>query len=1433
MAEQASAVQQPRAKRKLTRLRRIVRGLAWCGAALVLLVVMMPALLSVLPTERIVESTANKVLRGKLEVSGLSVGWLSPLRVEKVALRETKQADAPAVFYLEDFSIEKGLLANIFAEDRLGRVRVGTIGVAATRGADGTINIVNALPEGGAEEKPAEPLELNVKKYLPVMELPLSSLDVAVDAIHVTYRDEAITTAPLTIKYDGTAAILWRGGAKPLNASAQGSVDVDGRSAPLLALAEVRDWTDGRTLDLTKSRTSLRVYPAANDREPALLEMTSSLEERGAADLAVTLRAEQLPALMALAPKALAMPAAKGSLSLQARLVPQGGEAVASLTLDSSEIALAGYRRDDGEWKFPAMTMKAEAALGAVTLARSRADLAIDAPFANLHASEKKNASGNYDARVSGTVDFGALTRLAEDLKVTPDVVPVVEASAEVAGSAVYTDEKPLGGELRVEWRGNYLEWASLPNSPQFQMLCDNTIDLRPTSFAMAVSAQPRDDGSLVVHATGGGALFSLEGSGTYRSREDASLTMSFSTDLEAISEYAATQARMPVEFTLAGFAQGALDAEVRGGELRENGRVSIEGLAFASPLLPTGEINDDPIINWGSRTRMEAPFATRGRVKVESNFGKLEGGGRYDPAEGHAVRADGTLLLDPLLALLPEGMMPPPETMTLGGAVTTRLRAAATSPSSYDVSAVVASGENFALGAMGDTLAVRSFNAGTSVTLALEPGGNMKADVTAISATLEDIATLKGSGVYTREGVVHSFDVHPSVQLDAEKFAAFVQPFLAARELGELAMAGSVSQEFSLKGSLETGEALVFRAPLEIVSTTSSEGIQSLFSNAATEASATAEGLSLNVAITAPSLDRVHVSVAPASMNGFLLGTPQAEVVLPPFSAVGEFDFFPATRVFEVVSAKIDAPGALAASMHGKSDLNKGEHSFVGEVEAPDISRFVVKMAGMATDSPPLLTGAMSGKFSASAKMNEPSADGALLPFVYTAEANVGLTNLAVNHGGYAATGLGGSLDFKSDPRETLLRSSLDLAKVTSAAQEKPLAQSIALRSALYYDRTGMALLRNFEIESKDTGTNFYFRGRLEDVPALIASLPEEKTAQTLADWFMSAPFDVYTGVRQDMKRLPVAPDVMDVGGGTADVAFHLRSDPQRGIEAEFTEATENLTLAMPGLVSVENLNGTLPVTRALAVGAGEPLALAAQQGRFGVDRISITHPRLTGMMQNTVVTMDTAAKRPTASLLCENFFGGPATATVSMSAEGGDPVLAMDFTATGLDGAAYMPGLAKRPLASRSANCYGSLRLVLAEGQQVNGLLDRMLLRLEFTNVGAEILRETLRAMDAGGANPGIQATLASLRFSRPIRLAVEVRGGLLNLSIDMTTPAGVIYTIPVFERTNVASLLEGRIDPAMGENLELLRKAALLILAQRVDDVVAMVGTKGETP
>ncbi|MCC6547890.1 hypothetical protein IT570_12060 [Candidatus Sumerlaeota bacterium] len=1434
MAEQAPAVQEPRGKGKSTRSRRIVRGLAWCVAAIIVLVLLAPTLITWLPTERIVESQANNLLRGKLEVSGIKVGWMSPLRIGKVALRESKDANAPVVFYAEDFSVETGLIGNIFEDDRLGRVRLGAVAVDVTRRKDGTISIMDALPAGGTDAEPKQPFELDVRKYLPKRDLPIPSLDAAVEAIHVTYRDEALTTGPITIKFDGGVAARWRGGATPLNTSIGGTMAVDGRSAPILLLAEVKDWTDGTALKLDRATATLRIHPAKDDRHPALVEVATALDGEGGVAAEFTLRPDQLPPAMTLLPPGMELPGASGIASAKFKMSRVGGNAAVEFNAKTSPVVLADFGRDGRDWAFPESQLAISAVVNAQTLDRTSILARIDSPFVSLQAQEKKQATGEYHADLSGNIRFGGLTRLATGLRFMPDIVPVLDAEVELRGSGVYTDTRPVSGSLSLDWRGQYVEWARLPDTPQFGMLCSNGMDLRPTSFTARISADPGADGATRVAISGGGELFSLDGAGTYRSREDAQVRLSYWADFKTIADFVSEQVKLPFPFSLAGIANGSLDASIDGLNLRQNGRISIEGLALASPLMPTGEVVDDPVMNWGATTRLEAPFATRGGLNVESGFGRLQGGGRYDPVAGHTARMSGTLLLEPVLALLPEGTVPPPETMTLGGAVDGSVELAAQSASHYEISASVGSGENFALGAMNDALALRNFNAGTSITLAQDANGNLKVDATALSASLEDFLSLGGTAVYTRRGNLHAVESRQHVELDAEKLATFVQPLLEVRELGQLAMAGVITQDFSLKGAFETsGEGVVFRSPLEITSATKSEGVQALFTNALTEVSAAAEGLSLNIALRAPSMDNMRVVIAPLAMNAFQLSTPQAEIVLPPCEAAVELDCSPAARTLDLTNLRINVPGALTASLKGKSDLNKGEHSFVGEVEATDASRFLVKMAGTATDSPPLLSGALTGKFSAMANTSAPSAEGALLGFVYKAEANAEWKDVAVHYGEYAATGLQGKIDFKSDGNETRLRSQAEVASVTTASQPTPLVHNVTLDSALFYDRSGTFFLRNFEVLNKDTATNFYLRGRIGNIPELIASLPVEKTPEALTNWFLGVPFDVYTGAKQDLVDLPMPADAMKVSSGDVDFAFHLQNDPQRGIEVNLTELTELLSFSMPGLLDVKNVNGSLPVTRALAIGKADPLPLEPQQGRFSIDDIAITHPRLTGRMTNTIVTADTAARRMGASVLCEQFFGGPATAAITMSTEAGDPVLAMDFTATGLDGAAYMPTLARRPLADRTANCYGSLRLVLAEGQQVNGLLERLLLRVEFTNMGSEILRETLRAMDASGSSPGIQATLASLRFSRPISMALEVRGGLMNLTMTMTTPAGVIYTIPVFERTNVASLLEGRVDPAMNEQLGMLRQAALLVMAQHVDDLMALAGTKGESP
>jgi len=75
------------------RWRKLRRAAKWVGilaAALALFVLLLPTIITLLPTGRIVGHFADPAVGGTVEIEGIRTGWLGHVRVGKVALYPDK-----------------------------------------------------------------------------------------------------------------------------------------------------------------------------------------------------------------------------------------------------------------------------------------------------------------------------------------------------------------------------------------------------------------------------------------------------------------------------------------------------------------------------------------------------------------------------------------------------------------------------------------------------------------------------------------------------------------------------------------------------------------------------------------------------------------------------------------------------------------------------------------------------------------------------------------------------------------------------------------------------------------------------------------------------------------------------------------------------------------------------------------------------------------------------------------------------------------------------------------------------------------------------------------------------------------------------------------------------------------------------------------------
>ncbi len=1412
-------------RRKLLRLLRIAAVVAGC---LCILLLLLPTLLTILPTGRIIASLANKQLPGLVEIDGVHLGWSSPLRIDSIVLRETKDAAAEPVLLVEGISVEKGLWANLFADDRLGQVRIAAIHCDLVRGRDGQLNILKALPassDGGKAATPDKPFELDLAKIIPPMALPIPALDVEIAAYGVSFRDAGDTAGLLSIRNEGSLTARWRGGKEPLNVGIKGVLAREKAEVPLLVLTSLTNWTRDGMMDLRGADADAKLYFADGDEDPAATLLRAEFRDGGAV-AKWSLDFKQFAPVRALAPKGFPLPPLTGEISLSAEMKPTAsGTAELAAKLESTPIVAKDFARGGGDVAVPATVTRASATVDRKSLARQGVTFSHSSPFAIFEMKEEPEVNGVYTSSLVGSFDLTALTGIASGTRLSPGVVPLLDAKMTINGDADYTASALEKGSLRASWNPRSLEWADVAAVPLPVEACDRSFDLEPTAFEMAALVK-REGDVLDIRADIQGALASLSVTGEYENPERAHFIVAAEGDLGAIAQYAGAQVNRAAMPPLTG--GGRLDAEatLAGSTLDLALEAQGSNLRIENPMLAGGSMTDNPTLAMIVTTDLRNDYATTGRMALDSGFLSSAGTIEHGPGTADSLDIQADLQLQPLLALLPPGTVPA-EYVALAGSVQTSLAVETKDRSRVELAATMNSGDDFALGVLEQSSVINDLSAETTATVVLASEG-LSVELGGLNLWVGDFFATEMMGSYTKAGMEHSFTIDPKATVDLAALSGFLNPILAHLEQPTMTLGGTVTESLKLDGAVAMEQASIrVTRPLRVASETLSEYFEASTGGPTTGFAAAGEGIALHATAEFPSLERGSIEVVDTGAQFLRLETAQALMEFPPLHAEGRVDVSEAGGKVVVPEFTLFSPDVMRLVVTAIADLNKQEYTSVVEAEMEDISRFVIRMpTDLPLDSPPMFSGNAHGVFDASLRLAEAAPGGSLLPFLFAINAKMNWNDVGMNAFDYTIDGINGTFQFKARPDELTIKTDSALAAVSAGGVDVPLARDLKLVGDVFLGKEGRLHLRDLQLKSDALGTSLYIRGFMEDVPGWIARMPAALTPGDAMRWLFTAAFDGYTGFGQELPRLPMMPEGMSMPAGRATAALHLRNTPDRGFEASAESSVDGMTFVYTDLLKVEGLKGSLPMSRTWFPASARVTEQAAKQGRLSADLIEVGHPSWSGAMRDVIVNITTESNRAEASLLCQQFFGGPATAQFRLQREGENPAMSLDFTLTGLDGAAHLPTLKDRPLDRRTVNCFGSMRLVLAENPTVYGLLDRLLVRMEFTELGPEILRETLRGMDASGSNPGIQSTLASLRFSRPVRVVLEIRGGLMNLSIDMTTPTGVIYTIPIFERANASGIIESYVTPEMNEQLEMTRQAALLFLAQRTDEAIALI-------
>lgn len=1428
MADQPSG---ERASEKPVRRRwqRVLRVALMALAAFAVLVVLLPTIASLLPLGSIISSKVNDGFGGTVRIDRVRLGWFSASAIGRVDVYETKVTDGTPLLHMEDIVLDGGLLKLLMAGKRRVGLHVKALSVKVVRDADGVMNYAKFLPPaapgGGKTPKTAKPFAL--KGLLPETVLPVASLDLRIDKYTLDYADEGGDVALPRASAGGSIEVGWAGDVAPLTATITGGVSAGGATVPIRIGAVLEDWTSvGR---LAMDNASLTATVDRGSGEPFIVSKQKLDGNSVSGSLVIDLG--QVSEFLVVAPAESRPPALKGLLVVESTLVTPPGESMLVTTKARTEgLSIGGLGSTVAPLAIPNLALDARGRVDSTSFEPGILDAKLNSTIGNAVFADRPLSTGAHESSLTITLNPSRAISLLMSSRFAPAQIPDVDGDIAITARVLHTLDTVESCDIQMDWVGRTLRWREPPPLPEGMRLRNEAMNLAPTSFHLVGNGTRDASGALRIAVRGDNNLLAMSGAGTGLSLDEASASITIHAKLDEVDKFLRSEMVMPDDIATSGVLEIAVEATRHLKTIRHSGSAYADNLLVRHPLLPHGELSDDLSIAWNGTVEMESALHSLLDATLASRFADarvtsdITAGGRI------VVVGESALHLEALVALAPEDMLPAAVTNP-GGTVIAKASVRTDTPRRYEVQAEMSSGDDFALPLLGGVAELQRFFLGTSTTLQFSDEG-FAIELHSSTATMGDFLTGGMTGTITRSGTATEWALRPEADMDLAALSSFASPILIEMQNAELRADGLLTVSSMLEGESDqdAGGGTVLRSMHANALVQSEQFVADYIT---TEGFTRAKVDNLFLAVDAESgkdgsltvrLDRTAVELISVE-------TPQMAVELPPLRIEGGVILSSDYSGFTINKVRVDAPGAFEASLDGSGALDRDLYKLTGSARLVDPSRLFVALRGDTAGLAPVeMTGVASAEMTMDVDGSLALPEGGIFPLNANAAMKAQWSDIGMRHERYDLRGLGGTVTADLSPSRVGAQGDAALAGFWMDGVEVDVARGLSLTTSLLSDQSGALFLREFRVSSPRYGSSLYFRTTIQDFLKRLEGFRSAGEPADQARVLLDFPFETFAGFSADLAHLPLGPSIQ-IDAGRAEGTLHARNYPGRQLDVEVDQKLDDWRGGMPDLVDAQGMRGSLPVARSYFTGRAMPAAPPAKPGRFSADVVHVSHPLLTGEIRKAIADISTGAELTTARVLCESFFGGPANANVRLTRDGGDPAAQMDFSLTGFDAVALYPGLKGVDVRRRTANGFGSLRVRLREQPNMNRLLDDMLFRFEFTDIGSDVVREMLRSMDLEGSNPGIQATLVSLRFSRPVRIIMEIRGGLLNFSILLVNPAGVPVNIPLFERANVANLLEGRVDASFNDRLAMTRVALGLLLANRLDDLLQML-PKGES-
>ena len=1439
------------------RLWKVARVAAIVVAALGLLVLLLPAILTILPLEGTAGRRISSMTGTETELRGFAVGWFRPMRVQELSIRLPDDPPDEPLLDMRGLHIEGGLLRLGLSSRRPVNVRVESLSVNLRQDEDGNL-VLPEFPEAPEEPDepepdPDEPLEIHFAGMIPSVPVPVGSIDLRVEDFSFRLRDAAEPENSITWD-ESRLDLIWEGANEPLTLQFPGRLTTARGSLPVVLDASMERWIFGGYTTPRDMRAAVFVKLGAEAREALRAQLRGEqlgyqalVELDAQAWLLLTrLFAEDVPELTAVA-----------HLSVDAFSQLDGDEEV-SAKFVLRDAALRDWGPDGNTVPLPTMELDFFTAFPRDLIRRERLMMSMAVGETKFDFQERFRPGGfrgNVDHHFGAwnlEVPAGEWTALAREL--FPEAgIPAVEAVLSMDGEVELRDLDVWAAKTNMRWQGEHATWDEPPEALAQWLDGNNVLPLSPLDFGGWVEYRQLAEGRRLVVVTGAenlgriGMGVTLEDGGKIRGNGDLVFRLGGLSEvrgemLPALFPEATLDGEATADFTFeydeprAGFTFDYQTAPLTFALAGEqdivytdewNGHLTAEGAIGGAMELAASWNNR--FQEFSIESNLDGPHPALTTWRQDLRFGDLA-----------AALPDA---FEDMRALFPEGLLQTEGSLALSEEMEAELQLSMVSP------------EELLL----------------PVVEGLQVPAALGLDVSARARPEEEGWAVPDASVEFffadwLSGNLHASMPNPqpdnlradlAVIVEWEPLAYWAFPVLEWFELGEAYAAGTTRLQAHLEGadtvttrlSTELDEVLhenaglyTELAGLRMVQELSARAVEDGAMSFGFGTDGDLEQMAVNGSLLLAGIGWVfsHEFDGGANVHTVDLehlgwealewaGEDGMGAALGALGMAFRASWDAGTDAVTLDELTLHGPDWLDVALSGEGDL--GDQTFTTRLEHAE-----AELAGIAVWLPG--GGALDWEGTLRAEgehafSGAPGGGGSppLVPFTDRLRLDTSWDGVAVAMpdgpalGGTAGTA---TLGVNQQGVRFTLANRMDTFRTPDA--EDDLLAPLGTEMEIYLDREDRLYMQEGRLELETLGTELFLRGRVD---GLLAMLEDGENAETpMADRLLALPLEVFLGHRQNAEKLAVL-DGIQQAGGRMETWLRMEHSPGRWLRVGFDQRIEDLTLDWMGELVVEDASAEFDHFSEIYTADRAHLNSHMGSGRYMLPTIAVRHPAAQANIGEFLAVLEAEGPEFTGRFESAEFFGGTARGSLRLGLAGGDPVLTARYSLTGIDGVSFFERLEARTPGRRNFDAFGSLQLVLPEDPSIRGLLDQLTLRMDVTAVSTDLLREALRFMDREGGNPGIQATLAASRFSSPRSAVLEVRGGLLNVSIVLSTPAGVNFTIPLFERAGIATLLDAWLPAVDDAGLRAGRNFLRLTLASELEEWTRLLQEGMNTP